>query len=462
MATTVRMPEVLANTTEAAIQSWSVAVGDAISVGQPLAEIETDKAVVEYAAEVAGTVLELLVAEGDLVDVGAPIAVVGEPGEAPSAEAAPASGPETSMDAAPAPSPAAGAAESDPESGAPVADAEPAFDETAEGVSQHDLAAPDGHGEVDRESTAGRRFMSPLVRRLAREHGIDLSGVAGSGPEGRLVRKDIEPLIEAASAPRAERAVQAAPAPEPPTAPSTPAAAAPAASAPAPVPAGAELIPHTRMRRTIARRLIESKTQVPHFYLTAECRVDRLLELRRELNAPGTVKVSVNDLVVKAVAGAFADVPEANRTWTDDGVLQHRTVDVAIAVAIDDGLVTPVVRGVETLSVSELGRRIADLAERARSGGLRQHEIEGGSFSVSNLGMYGTREFSAIINPPHAGILAVGAARQAPVVVDGALEVGTVMNVTLSADHRVLDGALAARWLAAFVARIERPLSILA
>lgn len=459
MATTVRMPEVLANTTEAAIQSWSVAVGDSVAVGQPLAEIETDKAVVEYAAEVAGTVLELLVAEGDLVDVGAPIAVVGEPGETPSAEAAPASGPETSTDAAPAPSATPGAAESDPESGAPVADAEPAFDESAAGVSQHDLAAPDAHGEGADGSAAGRRFMSPLVRRLAREHGIDLAGVAGSGPGGRIVRRDIEPLIEAAaSAPRAE---PAAAAPEGTTAqPTQPAAAA--ASAPVPVPVEAELIPHTRMRRTIARRLVESKTQVPHFYLTAECRVDRLLELRRELNAPGTVKVSVNDLVVKAVAGAFADVPEANRTWTDDGVLQHRTVDVAIAVAIDDGLVTPVVRGVETLSVSELGRRIADLAERARSGGLRQHEIEGGSFSVSNLGMYGTREFSAIINPPHAGILAVGAARKAPVVVDGVLEVGTVMNVTLSADHRVLDGALAARWLAAFVARIEHPLLILA
>jgi pyruvate dehydrogenase E2 component (dihydrolipoamide acetyltransferase) len=450
MATTVRMPEVLANTTEAAIQSWSVAVGDEVAVGQPLAEIETDKAVVEYAAEVSGTVLQLLVAEGDLVDVGAPIAVLGEPGE-------------TVTDAAAAPVATPDAAPADPESGAPVADAEPAFDESAEGVSQQDLAEPDA-GSGGGDGNAGRRFMSPLVRRLAREHGIDLAGVSGSGPEGRIVRRDVEPLIEAkASGPAPAEAAAPAPAAGEAAAAPAPAASAPApAAAPAPAPADAELIPHTRMRRTIARRLIESKTQVPHFYLTAECRVDRLLELRRELNEPGTVKVSVNDLVVKAVAGAFADVPEANRTWTDEGVLQHRTADIAIAVAIDDGLVTPVVRGVESLSVSELGRRIADLAERARTGGLRQHEIEGGSFSVSNLGMYGTREFSAIINPPHAGILAVGAARQAPVVVDGALEVGTVMNVTLSADHRVLDGALAARWLQAFVARIEHPLTILA
>ncbi|MGR0220658.1 dihydrolipoamide acetyltransferase family protein [Agromyces sp. ZXT2-6] len=458
MATTVRMPEVLANTTEAAIQSWSVAVGDEVAVGQPLAEIETDKAVVEYAAEVAGTVLELLVAEGDLVDVGAPIAVVGEPGET-ATDAAP--GPRsdaTAADAAAAP--ATEAVPSDPESAAPVADAEPAFDETSEATSQHALAASEteGRGGTGDGSTAGRRFMSPLVRRLAREHGIDLAGVAGTGPEGRIVRRDIEPLVAAAGSGPAPAGAPADAAASP--APAAP-APAPAASAPTASP-DAELIPHTRMRRTIARRLVESKTQVPHYYLTAECRVDRLLELRRELNEPGIVKVSVNDLVVKAVGGAFADVPEANRTWTDDGVLQHRRADIAIAVAIDDGLVTPVVRGVEGLSVSELGRRIADLAERARTGGLRQHEIEGGSFSVSNLGMYGTQEFSAIINPPHAGILAVGAARQAPVVVDGVLEVGTVMNVTLSADHRVLDGALAARWLAAFVARIEHPLTILA
>lgn len=458
MATTVRMPEVLANTTEAAIQSWSVAVGDEVAVGQPLAEIETDKAVVEYAAEVSGTVLELLVAEGDLVDVGAPIAVVGEPGEAT-----------TSTDAAPAPAATAGDAPADPESAAPVADAEPAFDEST--ASQEDVASPDGGGETGTAPDAGRRFMSPLVRRLVREHGIDLVGVTGSGPEGRIVRRDVEPLIAAKGTAPAEPAApgaEAAPAQEAaPTQQAAPAASAastpPAPPAPATTPgADAELIPHTRMRRTIARRLVESKTQVPHFSLTAECRVDRLLELRRELNAAGTVKVSVNDLVVKAVAGALADVPEANRTWSDDGVLQHRAADIAIAVALDDGLVTPVVRGVEALSVSELGRRIADLAERARSGGLRQHEIEGGSFSVSNLGMYGTREFTAIINPPHAGILAVGAARRAPVVVDGVLEVGTVMSATLSADHRVLDGAVAARWLAAFQARVEHPLTILA
>lgn len=411
MATTIRMPEVLANVTEAAVQKWLVAPGDEVAVGQPFAEIETEKAVVEYMAETAGTVLQLLIGEGDAVDVGAPIAIVGEAGEV--APASPA--------AAPAAAPAAPAA------------------------TPRDAPVDD---------SGGRRFVSPLVRRLAREHGLSLDGVVGSGPGGRIVRRDVQALVAGAPAVGAPAAAATS-------------GATPAAS-PAPVPALAtaglepELIPTSRMRKTIARRLTESKSTVPHFYLTADCRVDRLLELRREINEIDGVKISVNDLVVKAVAAAFVDVPEANTTWTDEGMLRHRTADIAIAVSLDDGLVTPVVRGVESLSVTALSAAIGDLATRARSGGLKQHEIEGGSFAVSNLGMFGTPAFSAIINPPQAGILAVGAARQAPVVVDGALAVGTVMTVTLSADHRVLDGALAARWLAAFVARIENPVSILA
>lgn len=422
MATTIRMPEVLANVTEAAVQKWLVAEGDTIEVGQPFAEIETEKAVVEYTAETAGTVLQLLIGEGDAVDVGAPIALVGEAGEvAPASPAAePSAASEGSLVVVP--------------SGAAATPAETAG-----------AAA----------STDGRRFISPLVRRLAREHGLDLTAVQGSGPDGRVVRRDIEALLSAAPAPTSA-----------PTAAATATGATASAAAPAPVAPSPglepELIPASRMRKTIARRLAESKSTVPHFYLTADCRVDRLLELRREINAIDGVKISVNDLVVKAVAAAFMDVPEANTTWTDEGMLRHRTADIAIAVSLDDGLVTPVVRGVERLSVTALSAAIGDLATRARSGGLKQHEIEGGSFAVSNLGMFGTPEFSAIINPPQAGILAVGAARQAPVVVDGALAVGMVMTVTLSADHRVLDGALAARWLAAFVARIENPVSILA
>ncbi|MFN3708741.1 dihydrolipoamide acetyltransferase family protein [Microcella sp.] len=447
MSTTIRMPEVLANVTEAAVQKWLVAPGDTIEVGQPFAEIETEKAVVEYTAETAGTVLELVVAEGDSVDVGAPIAVVGEAGETPTVEDAPAA-PAASAPATPDAPSAPAAPVASPAPSAPASPAAPAAASTP--AEAPNAPAPASHG--------GRQFISPLVRRLAREKGISLDGVQGSGPDGRIVRKDLEALI-ASGGGQSATATGAGDAPRA----SAPASSVSAASGtPAALPEGAELVPHSRMRATIARRLTESKNQVPHFYLEAECRVDALLDLRTRLNEGAASKISVNDLVVKAVAGAFLDVPEANRTWSDEGMVRHAAVDIGIAVSLDDGLVVPVVRGAEALSVSALGRSIADLATRAREGGLRPDEMQGGSFSVSNLGMFGTRSFSAIINPPQAGILAVGAARQAPVVVDGALEVGTVMAVTLSADHRAWDGALAARWLAAFVARIENPLTILA
>ncbi|GLI26548.1 acetyltransferase component of pyruvate dehydrogenase complex [Agromyces rhizosphaerae] len=429
MATTVRMPEVLTGVTEAAIQTWLVEPGQEVAVGTPIAEVETDKAVVEYAAEVAGTVLEVLVDAGDPVAIGDPIAVIGAPGESAAPdepgpdEAAPA---ETADASAPAPAPA-------PARAAPSAP-----------------AASNGH-----DADAPRRFLSPIVRRLVREWDLDLTGVDGSGPGGRVVRRDVDALVaerrEAASAPAAPAAAPTAP------------AAAPAAATPAPAAddASVEEVPLTGMRRAIARRLAESKSTVPHFYVEADCRVDRLLELRRQVNEASPVRVSVNDFVLKAVAGALVDVPDANATWGETVIHRHRSVDVAVAVAIDGGLVTPVLRGVDRMSLSEVHATVADLAERARAGRLKQHELEGGSFSVSNLGMYGVSAFSAIINPPHAGILAVGAARQVPVVEDGELAVGTVMTVTLSADHRVVDGAVGAEWLQAFVRRIENPLSIL-
>jgi pyruvate dehydrogenase E2 component (dihydrolipoamide acetyltransferase) len=301
------------------------------------------------------------------------------------------------------------------------------------------------------EEQGGRRFASPIVRRLARERGIDLSGITGTGPNGRIVRRDLE-----ARAPE-----QAAYAKEAPAAAMAQAEVVPAA-APEIAGAAVEDVPLTPMRRAIARRVTESTSTVPHFFLVADCRVDELLDLRRKVNDASPVRVSVNDFVLKACAGAFADVPEANATWGDTVIHRHHSVDIAVAVTIEGGLVTPVVRGVDRLSIGQVASVVADLAERGRSGRLRQDELEGGSFSVSNLGMYGTTEFSAIINPPHAGILAVGAARKMAVVDDeGALAVGSVMTVTLSADHRVLDGALAAQWLAAFVKRIEQPLSML-
>jgi pyruvate dehydrogenase E2 component (dihydrolipoamide acetyltransferase) len=281
-------------------------------------------------------------------------------------------------------------------------------------------------------SRAGRLFASPIVRTLARERGIDLSSVTGTGPGGRIVRRDIEG-IAAGAAPTAPPAAEAA----------------------------ATSIPLTGMRKAIARRLTESKTTVPHFYVTAHCRVDRLLELRRQVNEAADRKVSVNDFVLKAVAGALLDVPASNAIWGGDHITRFAGADIAVAVAVDGGLLTPVLRGGDRMSLTEVAAQVADVAERARAGRLRQDELEGGSFSVSNLGMYGVDEFSAILNPPQSGILAVAAAKQQPVVDDGVLAVGTVMTVTLSADHRVIDGAIAAEWMAAFVRRIENPVTAL-
>jgi pyruvate dehydrogenase E2 component (dihydrolipoamide acetyltransferase) len=284
-----------------------------------------------------------------------------------------------------------------------------------------------------------------LVRKLARERGIELESVSGTGPGGRIVRRDLERL------PVAEPVVTPTPAPQPVRTPA-------AVESPA---AGYTDVPLTPMRKAIARRLTESKTTVPHFYVTADCRVDALLELRRSVNAAASVKVSLNDFILKAVAGALIEVPEANAIWNGDSIRRFDGVDIAVAVAVDGGLLTPVLRGVHSASVSAVATQMADLAGRAREGRLQQRELEGGSFSVSNLGMFGVSEFSAILNPPQSGILAVGGATQRPVVVDGQLAVGTVMTVKLSADHRVIDGAVAATWMAAFVRRIENPLTVL-
>lgn len=402
MATVVRMPEVLANATEATIQTWLVSVGQEISVGDPIAEIETDKAVVEYAAEVEGVLTRLLADPGTPIAVGDPIAVVTAPGETDDVD------PDVR----------------DPESGAPV------IEKVAEAVAPAQAPAPRN----------GRRlFATPLVRKIAREKGIDLESVSGTGPGGRIVRRDLDHLPAAVVAPVAAMRVEAK---------ST---------------AEGEFvdIPLTGMRRAIARRLTESKTTVPHFYVTADCRVDALFDLRRAVNATAAGKVSVNDFVLKAVAGALVEVPDANAIWNGDSIRRFTGVDIAVAVAVDGGLLTPVLRGVDRLPISAISAQIGDLASRARAGMIKQHELEGGSFSVSNLGMYGVTEFSAILNPPHSGILAVGGAVQKPVVVDGELAVGTVMTVTLSADHRVIDGAVAAQWMAAFVRLIENPLTIL-
>lgn len=407
MATIIRMPEVLANASEAALQTWMVKVGDTVTVGQPIAEIETEKAIVEYSAEVDGTMLRLLVSEGDSVLVGAPISVIGATGD-----------------------------DVDQILAGETADAPAHDDLPAEGA----VATAPVPIVPTETSTAGRLFASPLVRRLALQRSIDLTTISGTGPNGRIVRRDLETVTVAA-----------------------PAAATATATATATVsaPAGFTDIPHSGMRRAIARRLTESKSSVPHFYVVADCRVDALLELRARVNETADRKVSVNDFVVKAVAKALEQVPEANAIWTPEASRRFSSVDIAVAVSTDGGLLTPVLRAVETLGVVAISAAVADLAERARAGKLKQNELEGGSFAISNLGMYGVDEFSAILNPPQSGILAVGAAKQRAVVENGAVVVGSVMTVTLSADHRVVDGALAAAWLAAFVGVIENPLALL-
>jgi pyruvate dehydrogenase E2 component (dihydrolipoamide acetyltransferase) len=431
MATILRMPEVLANATEAVVSAWTVSEGSAFSTGDTLAEVETEKALVDLPAEQDGILGRIIAQPGQSTEVGAPIAVLISTGET-----------EADIDAALG-TIAAGApqAVSVPE---PVAAREPAA--PAEPASASAPSPAPGSTPVTEpvEGSAhpSRLFVSPIARVRARENSVDLATLTGSGPGGRIVRVDVEAAIAAA--------------------PVVPVAAAPDAGSSAPASgAGYTAIPHTGMRKAIARRLTESKSTVPHFYLTTDCRVDELLALRAKANESSPVRISVNDFVIKAVAGAFADVPSANVTWTDTHLRLWDAVDISVAVATDGGLLTPVVRGVDRLSLSGISSTVAELAGRARAGRLRQDELEGGSFSVTNLGMFGTTEFSAILNPPQSGILAIGAATPQPVVVDGQVVVATVMRCTLSVDHRAVDGALAAQWLAAFTRRFENPISIL-
>lgn len=453
MPVVVRMPEVATGSGEAAIQAWLVELGEEVSEGQAIVEIETEKAVIEYESEHTGVLAGILLAAGEAARVGAPIAVLAAVGET-AAEALDAASAETGG-VATTPLP-----EYFPE---PVSSsAPPAIAPTALSPISSPIAVV--------EAASGRLFASPLVRRLAREQRIDLQEVKGSGPNGRIVKRDLDAVVphpRPSSGHGPDDAPTTAPTPRPEATlvssferegKSSPPMGSYGRSAASEF---SWLVAHTGMRRAIARRLLESKVSVPHFYLNADCRVDALLALRAQINEGRVAKVSVNDLVVKAAAGAFQDVPDANAIWTDEATEHFAHADIAVAVAVPGGLLTPVVRDADRLSIGELSSRIRDLADRARDGRLKQHELEGGSFSVSNLGMFGTASFSAIINPPHSGILAVGAASRRPVVVEDRLSIATVMTVTLSADHRVLDGALAARWLAAFVARIERPLSLL-
>ena len=440
MPINVLMPALSPTMTEGKLARWLKKEGDTIKSGQVLCEIETDKATMEVEAVDEGTLGKILVAAGtEGVKVNAPIAVILVEGE--SAGAASAAAPAAT--AAPA-SPAAAVAPA-PVAAAPVA-----------AVAASSSAAGD----------AGRVFVSPLARRMAEQSGLDLSAIKGSGPNGRIVKADIDAAL--ASGGSARKPAAAAPVA---AAPATPAAAV---SAPAAVSAASlaaigphKLVPLSTMRRVIARRLTESKQQVPHFYLTVDCEIDKLLAGRAALNAkspekgPGAFKLSVNDFVIKAVAVALRQVPAANASYSDDGLLMWDNVDISVAVAIPGGLITPIVRNADAKGLAQISNEMKDLAARAKDGKLKPEEFQGGGFSISNLGMFGIKEFAAVINPPQGAILAIGAGEQRPVVRNGALAIATVMSCTLSVDHRVVDGAVGAEFLAAFKRIVEDPLAML-
>ena len=429
MAFLLRMPGVSADADTALLESWSVAAGESVSEGTVLGTVETDKAMVELEADADAVVHTLLVADGARVPVGDPIAVLSEPGEDPAAAASLVARLTGTAAAAPEPEPA------------------PAVSADTIAVAE-DMQAPDPDRPTAPPAPArparrpgDRIFASPLARRLAKEYGLELVDIPGTGPANRIVRADVEAAYAAA-------AQQAAP----------PASPAP----PATESGGVTRIEHTRLRRAIASRLQASKQTAPHFYLSRELDLGPLLALRAQANEGGDVRISVNDLLVKAAGLALQAVPAANVSWTEDALLQYSASDVAVAVASERGLVTPVVRGVERLGIKALSSAISDAARRAGEGRLRQQELEGGSLTVSNLGMFEVDDFSAILNPPHGTILAIGSAKPRPWVdADGQLTVATTCRITASFDHRAIDGALGAQYLQALAGLIARPVQLL-
>lgn len=418
----ILMPSAGGDAGDATVARWSRRAGDDVRRGDVLLEVETDKAIVEVESPGDGVLARIVVDDGARAAAGAVIGVIAVGGEDAAAVAA-APGSSAAL-------PAASAASGGARAAAAAAPGVPASTTTAATSSSASTASAAASGVPQRVAA------SPLARRLAQQGGIDLAALRGSGPNGRIVKVDVERAL-AAPAPRA-------------------AAPLPAAAAPAAVD-----VPHSAMRRVIAQRLSEAKRNIPHFYLRIDCDVDALLELRRQLDAQAGVKPSVNDFVVKAVALALRRMPAVNASWGDDAMRRHGSVDVSVAVATPGGLMTPIVRDADAKRVAEIGAEIAELAARAKEGRLKPEEYQGGGFTVSNLGMYGIPEFYAIVNPPQAAILAVGACEQRPVVRDGALAVGTRMTCTLSADHRVVDGALGAEFLATLRSLLEAPLALL-
>jgi pyruvate dehydrogenase E2 component (dihydrolipoamide acetyltransferase) len=421
MATNILMPALSPTMTEGNLARWLKQEGERIKAGDVIAEIETDKATMEVEAVDEGILGRILVPAGTQgVKVNDVIAVLVEAGEAvPAAGTAPKATP------AAAPAPAAPA----PVAAAPAAAA----------------PAPIASGD--------RVFASPLARRMAAQAGLEIGQIAGSGPNGRIVKADVDAALSRGPAPVAT----ATPAP----------VAAPRPAAPVAITAPHTAVPNSSIRKVIARRLAESKATIPHFYVSTDVEIDALLKIRADLNArspkdgPGAYKLSVNDLVIKATAVTLRRFPNVNAMWTEDAILQLHDVDISVAVSIPDGLITPIVRNADIKGLAAISTEMKDLAARAKTGKLKPEEFQGGGFSISNMGMYGVKDFAAIINPPQAGILAVSAGEQRPVVKNGALAIATVMTLTLSVDHRVIDGALAAEFLQALKRNIEDPLSLM-
>jgi len=416
--------------TTGTLAKWLVGEGGRVNSGDVIAEIETDKATMEVESVDDGIMAKIFIDAGtENVAVGAVIAVLAEDGETVSDVAK--AGLQESSSAAPVPSVAADAKER----------AEPEPTIAALVTAAPVTAAP---APQTKSSDKPRTFASPLARRIAADRNIALEGITGSGPYGRILRRDVE---SAATAQIAQ----------------TTAAQAETLEAGVTQQGDSYLVANSQMRKAIASRLQDSKQQAPHFYLTVDCVIDNLLEARKALNAKAAegIKISVNDMIIRAAAMALIAVPEANASWEGEHTLRFRHADIAMAVAIDGGLITPIVWAAEQKGLAALSQVTADLAARARDGKLAASEYTGGSFTISNLGMFGVREFAAVINPPHGGILAVGAGEQRPVVIDGNLAVATVMSVTLSADHRAVDGAVGARWLQAFKGFVENPVTML-
>lgn len=447
MPINITMPALSPTMEEGNLAKWLVKEGDKVKSGDVIAEIETDKATMEVEAVDEGTVAKIVVPAGtEGVKVNALIAVLAADGEDVAAAAKGGNGV-----AAPAP----------PEKKEEPAPAPAAASAPAPAAAQPVAAAP----QAAKAESGSRVFSSPLARRLAKDAGIDLSAIAGSGPHGRVIKKDVESAVAGGGAKPAAAPAAGAAAP----------AAAPLAKGMSEdavlklfEPGSYELVPHDGMRKTIAKRLVESKQTIPHFYVSVDCELDALLALRAQLNAASpekdgkpVYKLSVNDMVIKALALALRDVPDANVSWTDSNMVKHKHADVGVAVSIPGGLITPIVRQAELKSLSAISNEMKDLGKRAKDRKLKPEEYQGGTTAVSNMGMMGVKDFAAVVNPPHATILAVGAGEERVVVKNKQMVIATVMTVTLSTDHRCVDGALGAELLGAFKRYIENPMGML-